>query len=292
LAPTGAEADSSVTNLRQGRTGLRSSQAAGATATQNTLAAAGCAGALACAAAAAGARRRQPKSRQLIACQATPEEWTSRVKAVAGDRCLFDVTIQKPLGLTPKDFPSRSGVGIAAIADGGNTDKLNRRVLIDDEPGMWVLEGDEVVAVNGEPVEGKGLDVVGPLVKESEGDSVTLTLCRAYMQAPVKVVFMPSEKMATMKRGIEIRNAAKVGVEELSYSCQEGWCKTCWQTDEMWGIAYRACSAQSKKRAPPKNPRTIPEEWNSIIPLKLLSWQETVRRAKEKKKAEKARQNA
>ena len=57
-------------------------------------------------------------------------------------------------------------------------------VIIDGEEGMWVLEGDEVVAVNGQNVEGKSLDEaghwaaellslsplqVGPLVKDSEG---------------------------------------------------------------------------------------------------------------------------
>eukprot|EP00434_Breviolum_minutum_P012534 symbB.v1.2.011044.t1/scaffold734.1/size167996/3 len=51
----------------------------------------------------------------------------------------------------------------------GNTDQLNKRVIIDGEEGMWVLEGDEVVAVNGTNVEGKSLDEVGPLVKNSEG---------------------------------------------------------------------------------------------------------------------------
>ena len=51
---------------------------------------------------------------------------------------------------------------------------------MDGEEGMWVLEGDEVVAVNGVSVEGKTLDEasrtvikslreVAPLVKNSEG---------------------------------------------------------------------------------------------------------------------------
>ncbi|CAK0792095.1 unnamed protein product, partial [Prorocentrum cordatum] len=127
---------------------------------------------------------------------------------VKGERAVFTVTIPKPLGLTPADFPNRPGVGVAKIAPEGNTDVLNNKVLLESHPGMFVLEGDEVVAVNGTSVEGKSLDVVGPMVKESEGDSVTLTLVRYYNSGPVKVIFIPSKKTCTMKRGAEISQAA------------------------------------------------------------------------------------
>mmetsp|Transcript_45076 Transcript_45076/g.94202 ORF Transcript_45076/g.94202 Transcript_45076/m.94202 type:complete len:270 (+) Transcript_45076:78-887(+) len=187
-----------------------------------------------------------------------PEDWVKRVKMIEGERAVFDVTIPKPLGLVPANFPNRPGVGVAKITPDGNTDQLNRRVIVDGDEGMWVLEGDEVVAVNGESVEGKSLDEVGPLVKNSEGDSVTLTLCRHYMAGPVKVVFLPSGKVATMKRGIEILKAAEVGVEDVSFSCKEGWCHACWHTDPMFGTVYRACSAISRKRPPPKKPTQNP----------------------------------
>mmetsp|Transcript_13256 Transcript_13256/g.31411 ORF Transcript_13256/g.31411 Transcript_13256/m.31411 type:complete len:316 (+) Transcript_13256:96-1043(+) len=220
-----------------------------------------------------------------------PEDWVKRVKMIEGERAVFDVTIPKPLGLVPANFPNRPGVGVAKITPDGNTDQLNRRVIVDGEEGMWVLEGDEVVAVNGETVEGKSLDEVGPLVKNSEGDSVTLTLCRHYMAGPVKVVFLPSGKVATMKRGIEILKAAEVGVEDVSFSCKEGWCHACWHTDPMFGTVYRACSAISRKRPPPKNPRRIPEKWNNVVPLWLLNWRESQRWAKFKKqKREKEKQ--
>jgi len=212
-----------------------------------------------------------------------PEDWVKRVKMIEGQRALFDVTIPKPLGLVPANFPNRPGVGVAKINPDGNTDQLNKRVIIDGEEGMWVLEGDEVVAVNGTNVEGKSLDEVGPLVKNSEGDSVTLSLCRHYMAGPVKVVFLPSGKVATMKRGIEISKAAEVGVEDVSFSCKEGWCKACWHTDPMFGICYRACSAYSRKKPPPKNPRTIPMTWNNVVPLWLLNWRESLKWAKFKK---------
>lgn len=216
-----------------------------------------------------------------------PEEWNARVRRIEGERAVFEVTIPKPLGLVPADFPNRPGVGVAKITPGGNTDNANRRVLVDNEPGMFVLEGDEVVAVNGQNVEGQSLDIVGPMVKDSAGDSVTLTLCRAYYAGPVKVVFLPSGKFATMKRGVEILKAADVGVQEVSFSCKEGWCKACWHTDTMWGIVYRACSASSPKKPPPKNPRTIPEKWDNVMPLCLLNWPETLKRERAKKEREK-----
>mmetsp|Transcript_14868 Transcript_14868/g.27886 ORF Transcript_14868/g.27886 Transcript_14868/m.27886 type:complete len:313 (-) Transcript_14868:132-1070(-) len=246
-------------------------------------------GAFAAVAGVAGASRRQRAcgvARQVEVQEYMdfdPEDWVKRVKMIEGERAVFDVTIPKPLGLVPANFPNRPGVGVAKITADGNTDKLNQRVIVDGDEGMWVLEGDEVVAVNGENVEGKSLDEVGPLVKNSEGDSITLTLCRHYMAGPVKVVFLPSGKVATMKRGIEILKAAEVGVEDVSFSCKEGWCHACWHTDPMFGTVYRACSAISRKRPPPKNPRRIPEKWNNVVPLWLLNWRESQRWAKFKK---------
>jgi len=99
----------------------------------------------------------------------------------------------------------------------------------------------------------------------------------------VKVVFVGSGKVVTMKRGVEISQAAKVGVEDVAFSCKEGWCKACWHTDPMFGVVYRACSANSRKRPPPKNPRVIPQTWNNVVPLWLLNWKETGQWAKELK---------
>lgn len=217
-----------------------------------------------------------------------PEDWIKRVKIIEGDRAVFDVTIPLPLGLVPRDFPNRPGVGVAKINKDSNTDKLNKAVIMEGAPGMFVLEGDEVVAVNGVNVEGQSLEKVAPLVKDATGDSITLTLCRAYLAAPVKVVFIPSGQNAVMKRGVEISQAANVGVAEVSYSCKEGWCKACWHTDPMFGIVYRACAAVSKKRPPPKNPRNVPKEWNSIVPLWLIQWKDRMELSPFAKQAGKA----
>ena len=50
--------------------------------------------------------------------------------------------------------------------------------------GMWVLEGDEVIAINGTSCKGADLDGVVALVAGSEGDTVTLRLSRNYLKAP------------------------------------------------------------------------------------------------------------
>lgn len=104
----------------------------------------------------------------------------------------------------------------------------------------------------------------------------------------MKVVFMPSGRFATMNRNVEISKAASVGVQEVAYSCKEGWCKACWHTDPMFGTIYRACSSSSPKKPPPKNPRTIPATWNSVVPLWLLNWKDSLRLIREEKEREKA----
>lgn len=250
----------------------------------------------AAAVAGAGRRRRQRQRAAAVGRHAErqsafgdkykEEFWTTRVKFLEGDRAIFDVTIPKPLGLIPQDYPNRPGVGVSKITPDGNTDLLNRSVIIDGAPGMWVLEGDEVVAVNGARCEGKGLDTIGPMVKESAGDSVTLTLVRYCKAGPVKVCFLPSGSTVVMKRGVEIAQAAKLGVQEVSYSCKEGWCKACWHTDPMFGIVYRACSSIPRKRPPPKNPREIPKLWNSVVPLWLLARQDAQELIKQVKEQE------
>ena len=51
-------------------------------------------------------------------------------KRIEGGRAIFDVTIPKPLGVTPKDFPNRPGVGIAGIKKGGEFEKHKKRLLL------------------------------------------------------------------------------------------------------------------------------------------------------------------
>ncbi|CAE7246329.1 unnamed protein product [Symbiodinium sp. CCMP2592] len=195
----------------------------------------------------------------MVACRATVAQWNSRVKRIEGGRAIFDVTITKPLGITPKEFPNRPGVGIAGIKTGGNTDLWNKEVLLNDAEGMFVLEGDEVVAVNGTFCEGGDLKTVSKLVKESEGDSVTLKLVRNYLRGPVKIVWKPSLKMATYKRKALLRACEETLGANVRYSCEDGWCSSCWHAEETYMTVFRICKMD------------VPEKWDNVVPFVLLS---------------------
>lgn len=204
---------------------------------------------------ACAARRRV----QRVQRNATVQQWNARVKRIEGGRAVFDVTLSKPLGLTPKNFPNRPGVGIAKIKEGGNTDLWNKKVLLEDADGMFVMEGDEVVAVNGTLCEGQDLEQVSKLVKESEGDSLTLKLVRNYLTGPVKIVWKPSLKMATYKRGALLRACEETLGANVRYSCEDGWCSSCWHAEDNYMTVYRICKMD------------VPPKWDNVMPFVLLS---------------------
>lgn len=141
-----------------------------------------------------------------------------KVQRLGNDQALFDVTIPKPLGVKMEKFPAWSkvdGIGISQIVDGGNTDKINEAVCVRDEPGMWVLEGDQVMAIDGEDVEFSDMDEIVDLVTNSEEpDRVTLTLMRNTRRGPVRVVFFEKDgnwkkgMWATVRRGAPLSAAA------------------------------------------------------------------------------------
>eukprot|EP00931_Biecheleriopsis_adriatica_P074896 TRINITY_DN48872_c0_g1_i1.p1 TRINITY_DN48872_c0_g1~~TRINITY_DN48872_c0_g1_i1.p1 ORF type:complete len:339 (+),score=64.52 TRINITY_DN48872_c0_g1_i1:87-1019(+) len=208
------------------------------------------------AAAAAALRRRHCKS---LARRANVAQWKQRVRRIEGSRAIFDVTIPKPLGLVPKNFPNRPGVGVAKIKEDGNTDLLNKRVLLDDEEGMWVLEGDEVIAVNDVLCEGKDLEEVSLLVKAAKGDSIKLTLCRNTLSGPVKIIWKPSMKMATYNRKAILRTCEENLGARVRYSCEDGWCSSCWHAEEKYLTVFRICK------------HTVPKDWDNVMPFVLCS---------------------
>ncbi|CAK9047022.1 Uncharacterized protein SCF082_LOCUS26400 [Durusdinium trenchii] len=208
---------------------------------------------------AAQCRRGRPHGSRHVQCRATVAQWNKRVKRIEGGRAVFDVTLLKPLGLTPKNFPNRPGVGIAKIKEGGNTEFWNKKVLLEDVPGMFVLEGDEVVGVNDTICEGKDLETVSKLVKESPGDTVTLKLVRNYLTGPVKIVWKPSLKMGTYKRGALLRACEETLGANVRYSCEDGWCSSCWHAEDNYMTVYRICKMD------------VPEKWDNVMPFVLLS---------------------
>lgn len=195
------------------------------------------AGALAAAVAVRAARAaEQPLrwKRAATALQVTSRtEWYRKVKRIGGDQAVFDVTIPKPLGVKIEKFPQRKGIGISQVVEDGNADKINRRVCIDDEPGsgMWVLEGDRVLAVNGNDCEDGTIEDISKFV-QAAGDDVTLTLMRNTRKGPIKVVLMPEGFAMTVRRGSRLSAAAEAAAgRELKYGCIDGWCGTCWHRE-------------------------------------------------------------
>lgn len=184
-------------------------------------------------------------------------EWNRRVRRIEGGRAIFDVTITKPLGLVPQAFGNRPGVGVAKIKPDGNTAKHNEEVIVRGMDAMFVLEGDEVIAVNGVDTEGKDIEVVGDLVKNAEGDSITLKLCRNYQKGPVKTVWYPGGEQVTLKRGAVLRLGAEALNVDVIYGCKDGYCSKCWHACDVTNTVYRIC----------KN--VVPVEWDNVCPLIL-----------------------
>jgi len=164
----------------------------------------------------------------------------------------FDVSVPKPLGAELQKFPNRPGVGIAQVKDGGGCLAVNQEVLTKDGEGMWILEGDEIVAVEGVSCAGD-LDKIVELVMASEGDRITVTLSRNYLKAPkgpIKVVFRPSGNMMTVSPGNKFSNiAASLGEDD-------GWYQEV-GTGKMLKISEDE----------------VPGNWDNVMPMTLVAAQ-------------------
>lgn len=210
--------------------------------------------------AAAGTRLREQSS---VACKATRTEWYRKVRRIGGDKAVFDVTIPKPLGVKMERLPSKKepsgfkGVGISEIVKEGNTDELNKKVCITEEdPGMWVLEGDRVVAVDGEDTLDATVDDVVQLVMKNEKDTIDLTLLRSTRRGPIKVVIMPEGLYATVRRNSRLSAAAEYAFgKELKYGCVDGWCGTCWHRERTTNGIFKPCCD------------VLTGDWDNVMPL-------------------------
>lgn len=199
-----------------------------------------------------GARRGSP-----IAMQATRTDWYRRVQRVGGDQALFEVTIPKPLGMAIREFPRGEGIGVSEIIEGGNCDKVSKKVYIDDESGMWVLEGDKIMGINGVNVEDEDMDTLLDLIKKG-GNEITFTLMRNTRKGPIKVVMMPGGESATVRRGARLSQAAEYAFgKELKYGCIDGWCGTCWHRERVTNEVFKPCSD------------VLTGDWDNVMPLVL-----------------------
>jgi len=191
----------------------------------------------------------------------TRAEWYRKVQRIGPELAVFDVTIPKPLGIKIDYYPAvtkKKGVGIAGIQEGGNTDKLNVAVCIQDGPGMWVLEGDRIMAIDGEDCEDEPIGDITQRVVQSEGDSITLTLMRNTRKGPIRVVMLPEGKMSTVKRGSRLSVAAEYSLgRELKFGCVDGWCGTCWHRERSTNGVFKPCSD------------LLTGDWDNTMPLAL-----------------------
>eukprot|EP00929_Paragymnodinium_shiwhaense_P063699 TRINITY_DN3183_c0_g2_i1.p2 TRINITY_DN3183_c0_g2~~TRINITY_DN3183_c0_g2_i1.p2 ORF type:complete len:314 (+),score=88.73 TRINITY_DN3183_c0_g2_i1:77-1018(+) len=220
-----------------------------------------CAAAAALCVAQAGNRRVQQRSR--TAQQATRIEWYRKVRRMPGDQAVFDVVIKKPLGVKMELYPQNSklkGVGISEVVEGGNCDLLNAKVCKDDCAGMWVLEGDKVMAVNDVDMEEGTIEEIVKEVQAS-GDEVKLTLSRNTRTGPVKIVVngpVGEGRMITVRRGSRLSAAAEYCAgRELTYGCIDGWCGTCWHRERTTNGVFKPCCD------------VITGDWDNVMPLVL-----------------------
>lgn len=217
--------------------------------------------AVAAASAAVAVRSQVQRRRSAVALRATRLEWYRKVQRVGGDYAVFDVTIPKPLGVKMEKFPATKngpeGIGISAVVEGGNADEVNRKVCVDDGPGMWVLEGDKVMAVNGVNCEDEDLNAIINLVQQS-GNEVTLTLMRNTRKGPIKVVLLPGGEMSTVRRGSRLSAAVEYAMDrEIKYGCIDGWCGTCWHRERVTNGLFKPCCDM------------LTGDWDSVMPLVL-----------------------
>ncbi|CAJ1424952.1 unnamed protein product [Effrenium voratum] len=176
------------------------------------------AGALAVGASAIALRRSSASSSKgwsPVALRATRVEWFRKVRRIrCGDRAVFDVTVKKPMGLVLEYLPDKKGgmrgVGVSEIVKDGNGYELNRKVCVTEEDeGMWILEGDRIIAVNGIETVDASIEDIARLVGESPDDSVVLTLCRNTRLGPIKVVVLPEGEFATVRRNSRLSSAVE-----------------------------------------------------------------------------------
>jgi len=211
------------------------------------------------------ARRQQRSSR--LEMQATRTEWYRKVKRLPGDLAIFDVTIKKPMGLKMEVFPQyndgkkkKNGIGISEVVEGGNADGVNREVCVLDGAGMWVLEGDQLMAVNGIDVERGTIEDVVAAVSQSDEPEVCLTLTRNTRKGPIKVVLQPDGDMVTVRRNSRLSAAAEYCAgEELTYGCVDGWCGVCWHREKFTNGVFKPCCD------------VLTGDWDNVLPLVLTA---------------------
>lgn len=196
----------------------------------------------------------------------TKVQWMRRVRRVDARHVIYDVRLPKPLGMRLETFPNRPGIGVREIIEGANAHKNNDDVIFNQADGMWILEGDELVAVSDQVVVGGEMDDALALIGDA-GDEVTLTFKRNTRGGPIKVVFFPSASSATVKRNITLSAACAYAGLDVKFGCTDGWCGTCWHRERSTNGVMKPCCGM------------LTNDWDSTLPLVLTLSPEKVGKA-------------
>lgn len=186
----------------------------------------------------------------------TKVQWMRRVRRVDARHVVYDVTLLKPLGLLLETYPNRPGIGVKEIFDEGNAAKNNDRVIFSQADGMWILEGDELVAVNDQVCQEADMDDILQLIGNA-GSEVTLTFKRNVRGGPIKCVFFPSGAQATVRRNVSLSAAAAYAGLNVKFGCTDGWCGTCWHRERSTNGVMKPCCGM------------LTSDWDSTLPLVL-----------------------
>eukprot|EP00933_Yihiella_yeosuensis_P020914 TRINITY_DN16687_c0_g2_i2.p1 TRINITY_DN16687_c0_g2~~TRINITY_DN16687_c0_g2_i2.p1 ORF type:complete len:383 (-),score=68.81 TRINITY_DN16687_c0_g2_i2:135-1202(-) len=197
----------------------------------------------------AARRRLRPRRLSKVGCKAKAGWLSPRYgKAVQRDlppgaemyqdqKVMFTVTLKRPLGINIAS--GSNGVGVAAVGDSGSVHELLQQVLSGEKRSMWVQEGDQLEAVNGETVPftpGVASEDYAVQMISSGGDEVELTFSRP-KNGCIKVVFPDGKQVTAPRLATLDRLAEKVGFDS-GCTCRDGRDPKCWYKDPSTGEVY------------------------------------------------------
>ncbi|CAK9094095.1 unnamed protein product [Durusdinium trenchii] len=162
-------------------------------------------------------------------------ELPSNAEMIGTLKIVYEVALTKPLGIVLTDGPRGPGfgVGVEEVLNSGSAAELFKEVL-KGEDSMWIQEGDELEAVNGEPVDGfqdKAVEMI-----QKSGDEVKLQLSRP-RKGFIKVVFPDGKHITSPRAAVLQRLAEKVGYNS-GCTCKDGRDEKCWYKDVATGEVY------------------------------------------------------
>ncbi|CAE7246782.1 unnamed protein product [Symbiodinium pilosum] len=227
----------------------------------------------------------------------TIRELPPNAEMIGSLKIAYEVVLPKPMGIALEDGPQGPGfgVGVADVMEGGSAHKLLQDVLAGRKDSMWIQEGDELEAVNGEPLNGFK-EKATELVQKSGDEPVRLTLSRP-RKGYIKVVF-PDGKSATSPRAAILKRLAEKVGYNCGCTCSDGRCGKCFHKDPATGEVYvlplnvPGLVPSVWRRSDEGGVRPGEAEFECWIPLRLERAPEEYEKAIKEEAAESARRDS